>query len=124
MYTPDDTVAAMLFYLDVEEIPSSYREIHSSLHRVKMKYPKLLEEFVFTKNDEYPFSSLLERVIFRLCQTDIIGVFDQDFDRLKIPKESKDYIEKNIIPLFSEDERGVLREMATVFRKTIFHETL
>ncbi len=124
MYTPDDTVAAMLFYLGVEEIPSSYREIHSSLYRVKIKYPKLLEEFVFTRNDEYPFSSLLERVIFRLCQADIIGVFGQDFDRIKIPRESKDYLEKNILPLFSEDERGVLKEMATLFRKNMFHEIL
>jgi hypothetical protein len=117
--TPDDVIAVMLSFLDLEQIPSSYRVIHTCVNRLKEEYPELLEEFVFSHGDFYPFSRLLERVLFRLQNSGLINTINPDFDVCVIPIESKKYIKDNILPLFSEEEQRKLKEMSVKFQELL-----
>jgi|Deesub1362B_J571_1020462.scaffolds.fasta_scaffold03345_3 hypothetical protein len=117
--TPDDVIAAMLSFLETEEIPADYEKIHSAINYLKNDYPELLGEFVFSKGDIYPFSKLLERVLFRLQNGGIISTVNPDFKRCIIPANSRNYIRRNILPLFSDEEKRKLKEMSKKFHSLI-----
>jgi hypothetical protein len=117
--TSDDKVAVMLSFLDKEEIPLDTERIYQSFFKLKQKYPEFLKEFVFSRNDVYPFSSLLWRVLFRLQNAGVISTVNPDFKRCIISDKSKDYIRKNVLPIFSPAEQVILADMAKIFEKSM-----
>ena len=66
--TPDDVIASIFAYLNVKEIPASFRVSHTAVSMLKESYPSLLKEFVFSTKGIYPFSELLERVFFQITK--------------------------------------------------------
>ena len=117
--TPDDVVAAMFSFFDGETIPLDVRKIHAAMYEVKKKFPEMLGEFSFSENDVYPFSRLLERVFFRLQNSSLISTVNPDFKECIIRSESKEYIEKNVLPLFEEDEKIKLEKMGKAFERLV-----
>jgi hypothetical protein len=113
---PDDIIMGMLFYCKRELLPYNVEKIHRSVYEVKRKYPQLLKDFSFSRNDVYPFSKLLERVLFNLCVSDLIKIGDS---YLQIPPESKQYIQENVLPLFKEEQREQLKLMGELFEQNI-----
>lgn len=118
--TSDDKVAVMLSFLKKKEIPLDTEKIYRSFYKLKEKYPKVFEEFVFSRNDVYPFSSLLSRILFRLQNAGIISTVNPDFKRCIISDESKTYIQKNILPIFQPREQEKLKEIAKMFEQLMF----
>jgi hypothetical protein len=121
--TSDDKVAAMLSFLEKKEIPLDTERLYRSFYKLKEKYPEFLKEFVFSRNDVYPFSSLLWRILFRLQNAGVISTVNPDFKRCIISDESKAYIRKNILPIFELAEQKKLEEMARIFEKSMSIET-
>ena len=117
--TPDDTVAVMFSYFRSENIPLDVRKIHSTLCELKKKYPEMLEEFSFSKNDVYPFSRLLERVFFRLQNSSLISTVNPDFKECIIKADSKEYIRKNVLPLFKKVNQVKLEKMGKEFEQLV-----
>ena len=117
--TPDDKVAAMFSFLKKNEIPLDVENIHRAFCKLKEKYPEILEEFVFSRNDIYPFSPLLERTLFRLQNSGLISTVNPDFKRCIISDESKAYIRKSILPIFQDEEKRKLEKMGKTFEQRI-----
>jgi hypothetical protein len=121
--TPDDKVAAMFSFLKKNEIPLDTERIHRAFYRLKEKYPDILEEFVFSRNDVYPFSALLERTLFRLQNSGLISTVNPDFKRCIISDESKTYIQEHTLPIFQDEEKHKLEEMGKMFEQLMTSET-
>ena len=117
--TPDDVVASVFSFLTVDEIPLDVKKIHSAFFELKREYPDMFRRFVFSRKDYYPHSALLERVLFRLQNSDLINTINPDFKICIIPKKSKTHIKQNIVPLFEEEDRKKLEKMARVFEETV-----
>jgi hypothetical protein len=121
--TSDDKVAVMLSFLEKKEIPLDTERIYRSFYKLKEQYPEFLEEFIFSRNDVYPFSSLLWRILFRLQNAGFISTVNPDFKRCIISDESKAYIQKNILPIFHAKEQEKLKEIAKKFEQSMSNET-
>jgi hypothetical protein len=116
---PDDVVAGILASLTVEEIPLDVKRIHTAVYKLKQKYPEMLKPFVFTEKDYYPYSVLLERVLFRLQNADLINTINPDFKVCIISNSSKNHIKKYIVPLFKEEDREKLIQMGKAFQNYV-----
>ncbi len=79
----------------------------------------MFKEFVFSRRDYYPYSVLLERVLFRLQNADLINTVNPDFKVCIVSEDSKKYIKENIVTLFTAPERSKLAEMGAFFQKTV-----
>lgn len=115
----DDVIAAIFSFVEAEKIPLDVKKIHSAIFKLKQRYPEMFKQFVFSRNDYYPYSVLLERVLFRLQNVDLINTVNPDFKICIISNESKDYIKKNILPLFEQEDRKKLQKMGEDFEKIV-----
>lgn len=120
-HAPEEIIAAMLYYLNKEKskekIPAEPQMIHGGMHKLKKDHGSFLRRFVFSTASRYPYSDLVEKVFFRLQQAGIIGVINPAYDEYVINSEGVKGIEKVFLPLFSEEERKELEEMASKFGK-------
>lgn len=117
--TPDDVVASIFSFLTVDEIPLDVKRIHSAFYQIKQEWPNMFNQFVFSRKGYYRYSNLLERVLFRLQNADLINTINPDFKRCIVSKESKQHIRKNILPLFGEEEKKKLAKMGQVFENLV-----
>jgi len=117
--TPDDLIASMLSFLTVDRIPLNSNKIHSAVFRLKQKNPEMFKDFVFATKDYYPYSALLERVLFRLQNADLINTINPDFKECIIGKRSKRYIQSHILPLFGDEKKGKIKELGESFQRDI-----
>jgi hypothetical protein len=115
--TADDIIACILSFIKEEKIPLDSQKIHSTFYSLKKQFPDLLNEFSFSENDVYPYSKLLERVLFRLQNSDLISTINPEFRVCIITKESKQFIQERILPLFDESQQKKLKEMAKLFEQ-------
>lgn len=116
---PDDVIASIFSFLTVEQIPLDVKKIHSAIFELKNKYPEMFKEFVFSRKDYYPHSVLLERVLFRLQNADLINTVNPDFKVCIVSKNSKRYIKQNIVTLFAVEDKNKLAEMGQFFQKSV-----
>ena len=70
----DEVIKGVLLLSEKREFPGNLSDFHSMFNEIKSKVPGLLEEFVFSTSDLYPYSKLLERVLFRLFASEIIEI--------------------------------------------------
>jgi len=120
--TSDDVIATMISFLGGEQFPLDSRKIHSAVHEIKTKFPELLAEFSFTRNDVYPFSRLLERVLFRLINSGLVYYIGPDMKVGIISNKSKQHIKKNILPLFGREDQEKLAQMGRLFEQLILQQ--
>jgi len=113
----DDVIASMICFLDDEEIIADPRTIHISIEKLKGDYPDLLDDFIFSRGDIYPFSRLLERVLFRLQNSGVIQMINPNFDKYRIPQKSKESVKRIILIKFSEEDQEKLEEMSGKFKE-------
>lgn len=113
--TADDVIAGMFSFLRTERIPLDVKRIHSAMYRISKEFPGMLEEFIFSRNDVYPFSRLLETVLFRLQNSSLISTINPDFKVCIVPAEAKEFVRKNILPSFNDKEQRDLKKMAQRF---------
>jgi hypothetical protein len=116
---PDDIIAVMFSFFEKDKIPLDVEKIHSTICIIKKKYPRMLKEFLFSENDVYPFSRLLEKVLFRLQNSGLIRPIAPDFKTAILDETSKKYIRNNILPLFKREEQKELAEMGKLFEQLL-----
>lgn len=114
---PDDKIAVLFLQIKGEKFLLDIQKIHSAVKQLKGRFP-LFDEFVFTRNDVYPYSPLLEKVIFRLIQCDLIQYLS-DMKTGIISAESKKWIRENVFPLFERKEQKKLIEAGKLFVQLI-----
>lgn len=117
--TPDDIIAAMFSFFKKNEISIEDQKVHLAIYEIKKKYPEMLKEFSFSENDFYPFSRLLEKVLFRLVNSTLIRPIAPDFKMAIVDDVSKRYIRKNILPLFEKKHQRKLSKMGRLFEQLL-----
>lgn len=113
-YVPDDIVAGMLSFFKGDYFTSDPERIHETIAKARVTY-RILEVFPFSKDDAYPFSRLLERVLARLQVSRIIGMDNPTYDRYAIKEEGRKLIKEEILPFFDKEQQEQIRELATYF---------
>jgi hypothetical protein len=116
--SPDDVIANIFSFLSVNEIPLDNKLLHTAIWNLKKKYPDYFKEFIFSEVDYYPFSSLFERILFRLQNSNLINTINPGFKRCIIEEGSKKYIRENISPLFGK-KNDEIKKIAEDFEKMV-----
>lgn len=114
---PDDVVAGMLSFLSpgVEHFRGDPKLIHETISNLRKQFPKLLKEFAFSQGDVHPLSPVLEGVLSRLQLSRIIKMENPDFETFIIKEAAKDYVRREILVRFDDEDKSHLEEMAKEF---------
>ena len=120
--SPDDVIGAIIAYSELQEFTSEKRKLHkimkSLVENYKEKDPSLLlDEFIFSQEDIYPFSKLLEGVLIRLQIPDIITADNPTYERYRMDDSSRTFMKKNAENLFNAFQLSIIKKMATEFKK-------
>ncbi len=117
--TPDDVVGAMLSQVTLPELPTDSLKIHGAIQRLRNEFPDLLSDFVFFQGNLYPFSDLLERVLFRLESSSILGTVNPAYEIYNLTKETKEELARRVFSRFSADQQARLKELAGRFEAEV-----
>ncbi|MHA1483601.1 MAG: hypothetical protein ACTSQA_09260, partial [Candidatus Heimdallarchaeaceae archaeon] len=77
-------------------------------------------EFVFSRGDLYPYSKELERILFRLQQSKILGTINPSYENYILTNESKEVVVEHLTNKFSECDRELLLEMSKKLEGFLF----
>ncbi|MEM3486357.1 MAG: hypothetical protein QXI12_12140 [Candidatus Methanomethyliaceae archaeon] len=113
--TPDDVVAAMISQLRRSEFPADPLKIHGAIYRLREEFPDLLGEFLFFKGNLYPFSELLERVLFRLKASLTLSTISPSFDKYLITDEVKKELRQRVLSRFPKETQEEIKLLAHRF---------
>jgi hypothetical protein len=113
-YVPGDVIAAIFYFMHDDFFTGRRNVIHETIFEARTSFP-ILQAFPFSKEDVSHFSRTLEDALHRLELSRVIGMENPDFTRFMIKKGAKDYLRERIIPLFNEEEKKQLSEIAKVF---------
>lgn len=88
---PDDVIMAILSKLRAISIPKDPAIIHDAIFRLRQKdeFYELLSEFQFDNSGLVPFSEMLDRVLFRLETSSILGTLNPKYEFYDLPETRK-----------------------------------
>jgi len=107
----DDIIAYLFASVGSEILPTDENKIHTAISKLKESYPDFFSEFVFSRGDIYPYSKELERILFRLQQSNILGTINPSFENYILKKESKKVVLDHLTEKLSCDDRKLLDGM-------------
>lgn len=110
--SPDAVIAYLFALLESDVLPTNDKIIHTAIFELKKEYPDFFRDFVFSRGDIYPFSKELERVLFRLQQSRILGTINPTFEFFVFPKKSKEIVLEHFSSKFSHEEKETLSKMS------------
>ena len=113
----DDIVASVFGFLEGNTSPSNRKIIHESMKHIKDDYPTMMSDFIFTTDDVFSYSPLLERVLGRLQISNTIEMINPSGTFYQIAPRVKDDLRKRASKLFTVDEQRQLKEMARMFEE-------
>lgn len=114
-YVLGDVVCALLTKGNLEAFTGDTAKIHKTFHAMRTDFPLLQRTMVFSDREVFPFSRELEEALLKLELSRIIGMENPDYDRYIVKSAGREFVEKYIVPLFSEEELRQIQEMASVF---------
>ncbi len=120
--SPDDVIGAIIAYSELEKFTSEKSKFHRIIKSLLDNYKDrvsnlLLEEFIFSQEDIYPFSKLLESVLIRLQIPNIITADNPTYERYRMENSSRTFMKNNAENLFSPSQLSIIKEMANEFKK-------
>lgn len=117
----DDRISAILFLCSKSEFKGNQRTLQEAVFQLKRKYKDFFDEFVFSV-DLYPYSQLLERVFSRLELSRIISFDNPDYRYFVLTSNGKEYIQRNVMHVFSPEDQKILKEIAKDFEQIVGKE--
>lgn len=116
----DDIIAFLFASLKSETLPTNENKIHTAISKLKESYPDFFSEFVFSRGDLYPYSKELERILFRLQQSKILGTINPSYEDFILTNESKEVVVEHLTNKFSKRDRELLLEMSKKLEGFLF----
>jgi hypothetical protein len=107
----DDKVAAIFYFMNLEQIPADFEAIHSAFYELKKKY-KIISDIHFKLGGRFPISEDLEQTFPALMLCRIMYMDAPEYRFYIIGENGREIIKKNIIPQFSKDEIKELQEIS------------
>ncbi|MCL6589947.1 MAG: hypothetical protein K6U80_08345 [Firmicutes bacterium] len=115
---PDDVIGAMICEIKNKELPTDPKYIHGAIMQLKTQYPDLLKDFVFFEGNSFPFSDLLERVLFRLESSLILSTLNPSYEKYNTVNCNPQIVE-TFRSKFSEEDYQRIKEMAKQFEALV-----
>ena len=103
--TPDDTVKALLSQISVSQLAKDPEKIHRAFYRLKVDHQELLRDFDFDTSSSVPFCDLLDRILFRLETSTLLGTLNPNYARYEIPDSTKADFRDGALAKFSTELR-------------------
>jgi len=115
--SPDDVIMGILSGLDEDTISKDPGIFHQAIYELKKKdaYNELLQEFEFDISGLAPFSDLLDRVLFRLETSNILGTLNPRYAMYELQKEQL----KQGFNKFSDEQKELLLKMSQEFASLV-----
>jgi len=114
----DDIVCAILLLSSKDQFVGNQRYLQEAFWKLKDKYEDIFKGLIFSV-DLYPYSQLLERVFSRLELSRIISFDNPDYKSFILTPNGRDYIEKKVLPIFSNEECKVLENIGKDFAQIV-----
>ena len=118
-HSPDDFLAALYLYSDIEEFTSNKEKIHSAIKELietfSSRVGDLTEEFVFSERESFPFSKTVEHVLMRLQLSNVIISENPRFYKYRVNNSIKNLLKKEIEKHLGREEVVLLKEMSKEF---------
>ena len=123
LITMDDLVAAIVARSALQEFSASPRIVHSAFFELTRKdvVPQL-EELNFSQTGKFPFSHLLERVLFRLEMCGFLTLRNPDYDVYVVGSEPRQIFLEKIRRVFSHELTSQVDKLSEAFAKKIIAE--
>lgn len=115
----DDIVASILIFSGLDAFSANPRIVHTVFSKIASGHPDIeqLGELQFSSGDVFPFSRLLERVLFRLEMCGLITLRNPDYDTYVIKDEVKnkmaDKMRKRLEPSLLSKVTDISRSFST-----------
>ncbi|WP_206808409.1 hypothetical protein [Paradesulfitobacterium ferrireducens] len=118
---PDDVIMAILCKLKSTSIPKDPAIIHGTIFRLKQKdeFHELLNDFQFDNSGLVPFSELLDRVLFRLETSSILGTLNPKYEFYDLPEKRKEDLSNQVYNKFSTEKQRVISKLTEEFENMV-----
>jgi ABC-type cobalt transport system substrate-binding protein len=117
--TSEDSIAYIFALLEEENFSAEDRKIHTAIFHLKEKYPSFFEDLIFSRNDLYPFSKELEKILFRFQQSGILTTMNPAMRFYRFPLQSKKRVLDYLSKKFTEKEKQELLEISKELHKSL-----
>lgn len=110
-----DVLKAVLANLDEKtQLPTSAAVLHAAMFELaeNSKYKRFLAEYRFSRRRYFPFSRALEIDLTNIERSQLLSVPNLNLDSFSLPDKLRSNFAARTKGLFSEEELGLLREMA------------
>jgi dUTP pyrophosphatase len=115
--TPQDVIGAIFAYSELETFPSDRKALHEFIHLEKAgDGAELLEPFVFSEGDLYPFSRLFESALMQLQLGRWIFTKGPRYDRFILTEANRTDLKERVNKRFSPKQLSVLEKIGKEFR--------
>lgn len=116
--TPQDVIAAIFAYSELDTFPSNREQLHKFIREKKGgEGAELVEPFVFSEGvDLFPFSRLLESVLMQLQLGGWLSAKNPEYDRFGMTDEIRNDIKKKVDERFPPEQLATLKKIGEDFR--------
>lgn len=106
--TPDDVVEGLLGHFEGTAIVKDPERIHRAFCRLKPSFPELFRDFLFDTSGPVPYSRMLDRVLFRLETSTVLGTINPQYVRYEISTDTKAALRNAVQHKFRDDVKEQL----------------
>lgn len=112
---PSDAVKAIFHFIGNRRFPADSPNIHRAFYRMAQQpaLALILNDFVFDQSRAYPYSSTVAFALDRLQKSNLLECINPGLDMFQVSEMLA--TETKIEELFTDAERGALREGAAFF---------
>ncbi|MEW6276296.1 MAG: hypothetical protein AB1556_14455 [Bacillota bacterium] len=116
--TPDDVIKVLFSSVKSGRITKDPEKIHKAIYVLKQRYPRLFEQFDFDESGLTPFSDLLDRVLFRMETSTLLGTINPKFSHYELSDSIKQDL-KNSLEKFSDEDKQHLITISEQFEQLV-----
>lgn len=114
--TPSDIVAALMFFTGAQFIESDPQQLHRAVFVAREVCP-LLATFGFSHSGANPISRGFDEALGILKLTRVLRMENTDYERYIIDNQAREFIAREILPRFSDEEKRSLEGAAAILRE-------
>ncbi len=119
--TPDDVIKALFSKIKTNKITKDPGKIHLAVYRLKQRYESegWFEEFYFDISGLTPFSDLLDRILFRMETSAVLGTINPRYQIYDLPEVIKQELRDDSLTKFTQEDQSKLSSISQEFEKLV-----
>jgi len=117
--SPQDVLAGVLSFVEADHLDANTEKIHETFASLKGQFPDILDNFIFSNNDIFPYSRELDEAMGYLSVARIIGHENPDYQLMIIKKDARPYLKRLVNRVFNQEEKESLKKIASVLADSL-----